>query len=269
MHSTTWRRCARIAVLILKGAPSVLIACAGGWQATGSTLNTLRSIVHALRGWPTPMAATINSTHSPFAADGSLVMGRRATSSGSLPSRSCSLRSCVRCMTPRAACRGICLASQDRENRGVPGWIYELLIMLRSSRGGARGIGAQIVESLADEGARVAIWDRDPQPAQELAAKIVARGGRARAFSGDVTARSDVERVFSEILAAWSSVQVLVNNAGLSLDAALADMTDEQWDTVNQVCLKGSFMTCRAAANSMIDNPVRPHHQHRLACACW
>jgi FMN reductase len=49
-----------------------LIAVAGGWQATGSTLATLRSITHALRGWPTPLAVTVNSAHPVFDEQGSL-----------------------------------------------------------------------------------------------------------------------------------------------------------------------------------------------------
>jgi FMN reductase len=49
-----------------------LIACAAGWQATGTTLITLRSVVHALRGWPTPMAVAINTIGTPLGPDGSL-----------------------------------------------------------------------------------------------------------------------------------------------------------------------------------------------------
>jgi FMN reductase len=52
-----------------------LIACAAGWQATGSTLSALRSIAHALRGWPTPLGAAINTNGTPFRADGSVVDG--------------------------------------------------------------------------------------------------------------------------------------------------------------------------------------------------
>lgn len=52
-----------------------LIACAAGWQATGSTLSALRSVVHALRGWPTPLGAAINTNGGPFRADGSVVDG--------------------------------------------------------------------------------------------------------------------------------------------------------------------------------------------------
>lgn len=54
----------------LEGRAVGCIACAYGWQATGSTLASLRSVVHALRGWPTPFGAAVNSSVSPFAADG-------------------------------------------------------------------------------------------------------------------------------------------------------------------------------------------------------
>jgi FMN reductase len=54
----------------LEGRAVGLIACASGWQATGTTLSAMRSVVHALRGWPTPLAVAINTTETPFDADG-------------------------------------------------------------------------------------------------------------------------------------------------------------------------------------------------------
>lgn len=61
---------ARDGRVYLSGMPVGLVVTAYGWQATGSTIATLRSIVHALRGWPTPMAAAINSSTSRFGEDG-------------------------------------------------------------------------------------------------------------------------------------------------------------------------------------------------------
>ena len=63
---------ARDSRVYLDGVPVGLIATAYGWQATASTIATLRSIVHALRGWPTPMAITVNSVMPVFAEDGSV-----------------------------------------------------------------------------------------------------------------------------------------------------------------------------------------------------
>lgn len=64
---------ARDAKPYFEGRAVGLIAVAAGWQATGTTLATLRSIVHALRGWPTPMAVTVNSMHPVFGEDGTIV----------------------------------------------------------------------------------------------------------------------------------------------------------------------------------------------------
>jgi FMN reductase len=59
----------------LEGRSVGLIACASGWQATGTTLTTLRFVIHALRGWPTPLGVAINSNEAPFDSDGALVAG--------------------------------------------------------------------------------------------------------------------------------------------------------------------------------------------------
>jgi FMN reductase len=63
----------------LEGRAVGLIACAAGWQATGTTLNTMRSVVHALRGWPTPLGVAINTTVAPFDADGAPTASGNAT----------------------------------------------------------------------------------------------------------------------------------------------------------------------------------------------
>ncbi len=118
--------------------------------------------------------------------------------------------------------------------------------------GGARGIGAGIVRGLAAEGAHIAIWDRDLEPAQVLADEISAAGGTARAYAGDVTDRGAVERILAQVADDFGPIRVLVNNAGFSRDATVIDMTDEQWDSVYEVCLRAAFLVCRAAAPAMI-----------------
>ena len=118
--------------------------------------------------------------------------------------------------------------------------------------GGARGIGAGVCRGLAAEGARVIIWDRDLEPAEALAAEIAAAGGSARAVQGDIASACEVRRVTEEVLAREGAIHVLVNNAGFSLDGPITQMTDEQWDRVYDVCLKGVFNTCRAVAPAMI-----------------
>ena len=118
--------------------------------------------------------------------------------------------------------------------------------------GGARGIGAGIVRGLAAEGAKVVIWDRDLEPAEELASELVAAGHEAFAVQGDVASGEEVRQVMAGVVERFGGLHILVNNAGFSLDGPITEMTDEQWDRVNGVCLKGVFNTCRAAAPTMI-----------------
>jgi len=118
--------------------------------------------------------------------------------------------------------------------------------------GGARGIGAGIVRGLAAEGAKVIIWDRDLEPAEALAAEITAGGGTAMAVQGDVASSDDVSRVIDKVVSRFGGLHILVNNAGFSLDGPLVEMSDERWNQVYEVCLKGVFNTCRAVAPTMI-----------------
>jgi NAD(P)-dependent dehydrogenase (short-subunit alcohol dehydrogenase family) len=103
--------------------------------------------------------------------------------------------------------------------------------------GGARGIGEAIAQRFAAEGGTVALWDLDG------AAAVAAAGPLGGSGHGcDVQARADVERAHAETLAAHGRVDVLVNNAGISpLYDGLTDVTEEYWDKVIGVNLKGPF----------------------------
>ena len=118
--------------------------------------------------------------------------------------------------------------------------------------GGARGIGAACCELLAREGCRVAVCDRDLGAAQATAARIRAAGGHAVAFEGDVSRRDSVQRMVGAVLERFGTVHVLVNNAGFSRDRAFLDMSDEDWDVVMDVCLKGVFLCSQAVLPSML-----------------
>lgn len=87
-----------------------LIACAYGWQATGTTLVAMRSIVHALRGWPTPLAVAINSSMKVFAAGGAPIDPGVAAQLRSLASQ------VVEFASARAALTGACSTLQDHHN---------------------------------------------------------------------------------------------------------------------------------------------------------
>jgi 3-oxoacyl-[acyl-carrier protein] reductase len=120
--------------------------------------------------------------------------------------------------------------------------------------GAGRGIGSATARLLAQEGCRLVVWDRDREPAETVAAEIRQAGGEALVVTGDVSVRAEVARVAAEIGKAWGAAQILVNNAGFSRDRAILEMSDDDWDAVIDVCLKGVFLCSQAFLPGMIAN---------------
>ena len=119
--------------------------------------------------------------------------------------------------------------------------------------GGSRGIGRASAVALAAAGHRVAFcYSSDHDGAKETQAAIEAAGADALAIQADVADAASVDRAFTEIEAAWSPVELLVNNAGITRDGLLVRMTDEQWSSVLQTNLTGAFHTIRRAAPKMM-----------------
>ncbi|HSS94562.1 MAG TPA: 3-oxoacyl-ACP reductase FabG [Candidatus Dormibacteraeota bacterium] len=114
--------------------------------------------------------------------------------------------------------------------------------------GGARGIGAATAKLLADEGARVAVSDLDEGPAREIAEPI---GGLA--IGCDVSVRAQVDAMFSLVVERFGRLDILVTCAGIIRDNLLFKMTDEDWDSVIDTHLKGTFLCARAAQKQMVD----------------
>jgi glucose 1-dehydrogenase len=125
--------------------------------------------------------------------------------------------------------------------------------------GASSGIGEGIARALGAAGAAVAVnFVANPESAERVAADIRAGGGKALAVRADVAREAEVEAMFAEVLGAWGRLDVLVNNAGLQRDAALTEMTLEQWNTVLGVNLTGTFLCTRAAARAMIRQGAEP-----------
>ena len=119
---------------------------------------------------------------------------------------------------------------------------------------GAGGhLGRGIALRIAGEGARVVINDRNIGSARETAELIIASGGRCVVHGADVTKLPEVEEMVRGAVQQWGRVDILVNNAGGPKDAKLTKMTDEDWDMVLNVNLKGSFICARAVAPYMIE----------------
>ena len=112
--------------------------------------------------------------------------------------------------------------------------------------GAARGIGAAIAQRLAADGAAVAVLDLAATTAGETVERIVAAGGRALAVGADVSDSGQVAAAVEQVCAELGPPTILVNNAGVLRDNLLFKMTDENWDTVLSVHLRGAFLMCRA-----------------------
>ena len=119
--------------------------------------------------------------------------------------------------------------------------------------GGAQGIGAAIAARLGNEGASVAVLDINTEGAIKQAELLGSRGIKAFAIHCDVSDAASVEAAMMASAEHFDRLDVLVTNAGITRDNLLFRMTDDEWDTVVDTHLKGTFMCCRAAQRFMVE----------------
>jgi 3-oxoacyl-[acyl-carrier protein] reductase len=114
--------------------------------------------------------------------------------------------------------------------------------------GSGRGIGRAVALKLASEGCAVVVNDLDDAPAAEVVAAIQASGGRAFACVGDVTAADFGERFVQAALNEFGGLDIIINNAGYTLDNVIQKMTDDQFQAMMDVHVMAPFRILRAAA---------------------
>jgi len=119
--------------------------------------------------------------------------------------------------------------------------------------GAARGIGAATARRLAVDGMAVAVLDLDADACKETVNEIVAAGGRALAVGADVSQGDEVQAAVDTVVAELGAPTVLVNNAGVLRDNLLFKMSEDDWDTVMGVHLRGAFLMSKAAQKHMVD----------------
>ena len=117
--------------------------------------------------------------------------------------------------------------------------------------GAGRGIGEAICRVFATKGADIMVTDIDPELAQKVAIEIEDLGRRSMAIRMDVSKPSDIDKAVNEALKRFSRIDIWVNNAGIGSRAMLDEMTEEQWERVIAVNLKGTFLGTQAAARVM------------------
>ena len=116
--------------------------------------------------------------------------------------------------------------------------------------GGHLGRGTAL--RLAEEGARVLVNDINLPEARKTIEMITRQGGQSMANGADLTKPQEVRDMVAAVIDDWGQIDILINNAGDIKDALLTQMTDEQWDFVIDLNLKGSFLCARAVSSHMI-----------------
>lgn len=119
--------------------------------------------------------------------------------------------------------------------------------------GGASGIGLEIATQFSKEGYCVAIIDHDASSLAEAQKQLTAIGGRCIAAVADVTKKEAVAAAFKTIREQAGKIDVLINNAGISRDSRLINMTEENWDLVVDVNLKSQFLCCKEVVPDMLE----------------
>ena len=117
--------------------------------------------------------------------------------------------------------------------------------------GAAQGIGKAVALLLARNGADIVISDINLEKAEETAKEVQALGRKALATKVDVATLGDVEKMVEAILAQFGKVDILVNNAGIARDKLILRMTEEDWDAVLNINLKGTFNCTKAVVRHM------------------
>lgn len=133
-------------------------------------------------------------------------------------------------------------------------FMFELKNKIALVTGARRGMGRTHALKLASQGAKVAVTDIDLGECQTVADEIKANGGEAIAFELDVTKKKQVDNVFDEVVKHFGRLDILVNNAGIYESKPALEMSEEEWDRMIDINLKGEFLCAQKAAREMAKN---------------
>jgi len=128
----------------------------------------------------------------------------------------------------------------------------DLLGQVAIVTGSARGIGKAIALALATRGADVVITDVDESQAKATCEEIKALGRRSLAVRCDVSKKDEVDALIKQTTGEMGALDIMVNNAGITRDTLLVRMSEDQWDLVLDINLKGTFFGCQAAGKVMM-----------------
>ncbi len=118
--------------------------------------------------------------------------------------------------------------------------------------GAGRNIGEDTAKLFASEGTKVAVVDMDKGRGEKVATDIVKAGGSAAAFVADISLEADIAALVKAVVAKWGRIDILVNNAAISDNKHMLDITKADWDRVLAVTLTGPFLMSQHVARQMI-----------------
>jgi NAD(P)-dependent dehydrogenase (short-subunit alcohol dehydrogenase family) len=131
---------------------------------------------------------------------------------------------------------------------------FDLTDQVALVTGASRGIGYALAKALAHAGAKVAIAARSVDLLAKLAEEIKAEGGDARVFPLDVRNVDQIRRVFGQVADGYGRLDILVNNAGMGSPIPALEVTEQYWDHMMDLNLKGLFFCCQQGAKIMVKN---------------
>ncbi len=119
--------------------------------------------------------------------------------------------------------------------------------------GSTKGIGMETAKTFAREGAKVVICGTRENAIKEVVEEIKSMGAEAIGFKVDVSKRAQVDEMVAGVKAAWGRIDILVNNAGITADAMLRKMTEDQFDSVININLKGVYNCAQSVLDMMLE----------------
>lgn len=120
--------------------------------------------------------------------------------------------------------------------------------------GGRRGMGRTHALALASQGAKLVVTDIDANQCASVVEEIKSLGGEAICFKMDVSSKDEVNKVFDEVIKYYGRLDILVNNAGIYVPKPALDITEEEWEQMIHINLKGQFLCAQRAAKEMAKN---------------
>jgi 2-dehydro-3-deoxy-D-gluconate 5-dehydrogenase len=133
------------------------------------------------------------------------------------------------------------------------GQLFDLTGKAAIVTGGAQGIGQAIAFRLAEAGASVMITDINLEAANDTVKQIKAKGGTAKAIRADAASVADAKKVVQATVTAFGRLDILVNNAGIYPHTPTMELSEDMWDKVLDINLKGTFFYSQAAAQQMVE----------------